>query len=284
MSASVTSNGTLVRDEVQRILINPLSQASMFLRAGSPVFTSNGEPIKIPSLTATFTPSYVAEGSAVAEITPSTSEIELLGSSVYAFKNVIRMSSELVARSFLDVETQFAQRLVTDTARALDSAFFAGSTATTGSPIGLFNMTGVTNAGTVAGTALAKGDLIDMQEDYLTAYADETTSMWAMSPLNWTRIRKFASDNGTGILEPSLADGAPSRLLGAPVMVTKHAPDTAIALFDRTQIAIGHDVSRDQIRLLDQTYAATDEVGVMVQGRWDLKAMNAAAIVKLTIS
>lgn len=284
MSASVSSNGTLVREEIQRILIQPLSQASTFLRIGSPVFTSNGEPIKIPSLTSQLTLAYVAEGSAVNEVTPSTNEIELLGSSVWAFKNVIRMTSELVSRSFLDVETQFGQRLVTDTARSLDNAFFAGGTATQGSPIGLFNMSGFTNAGTVAGTALSKGHLIDVQEDYLTAFADEASAVWAMSPANWTRIRKFASDNGTGILEPSLADGAPNRLLGNPVVVTKHAPDTAIILFDRNQIAVGHDVSRDQIRLLDQTYAATDEIGVSVQGRWDLKPMNAAAIVKLAIS
>lgn len=284
MAVSVSSNSTLSRDDVARILIQPLSQRSTFLRLGSPVFTSNGEPIKIPSLTSELSLSYVAEGSAVNEVTPATSEIELLDSSVFSFKNVVRMTSEIVSRSFLEVENQFAERLVTDTARSLDSAFFAGSTAVTGSPVGLFNMTGFTNAGTAAGTALAKGDLIDMTEDYLSVYADEATATWAMSPANWTRIRKFSSDNGTGILEPSLADGAPSRLLGYPVTVTKHAPDTAIALFDRNQIAVGHDVSRDQIRILDQTYAATDEIGVMVQGRWDVKAMNAEAIVKLTIS
>lgn len=284
MSASTTANGTLIRDEIERILIQPLSQRSEFLRLGCPTFTSNGEPIKIPTLTSELTLSYVAEGSAVNEVTPTTSEIELLGSSVYAWKNTIKMTTEVVSRSFLDVENQFAARLVTDTARSLDNAFFSGSTAVTGSPVGLFNMTGFTNAGTAAGTALAKGDLIDMTEDYLSVYADEATATWAMSPANWTRIRKFSSDNGTGILEPSLADGAPSRLLGYPVTVTGHAPDSAIMLFDRAQVAVGHDVSRDQIRLLDQTYAATDEVGVMVQGRWDIKPMNAEAIVKLTIS
>lgn len=284
MAASTSANSTLSRDEVERILLQPLRARSTFLRAGSPVFTSNGEAIKIPTLTSFGTAAYVAEGSAVAELSPVTSELELLGSSVYSFKSVVKVSTELMSRSFLDVEAQLSQAIVTDTAVKLDYGFYSGSTAVTGSPVGVFNMTGFTNAGTAAGTALAKSHLIDMTEEYLSAYADEASARWIISPTNWARIQKFASDNGTGILTQSLADAAPRALLGLPVTVTPHAPDTAVILYDTAQVAVGHDVSRDIVRVLDQTYADTDEVGIMVQGRWDVKPVNAAAIVKLTIS
>jgi HK97 family phage major capsid protein len=284
MAASVASNSTLTRDEIERILLQPLRARSTFLRAGSPVFTSNGEPIKIPTLQSFGTPAYVAEGSAVSELSPVTNEVELLSSSVYAFKSVVKVTSELMARSFVDVEAQLSQAIVSDTAVKLDYGFYQGGTATTGSPVGLFEMAGFTNAGTAAGTALAKGNLIDMAEDYISAYADEQTARWVLSPVNWARVQKFASDNGTGILQPSLAQGAPRELLGYPVTVTPHAPDTEIMLYDTAQVVVGHDVSRDIVRVLTETYADTDHVGIQVQGRWDVKPVNAAAIVKLTIS
>jgi HK97 family phage major capsid protein len=284
VAASVSSNSTLTRDEIERILIQPLRARSTFLRDPRPIFTSNGEPIKIPTLQSFGTAAYVAEGSAVAEVSPVTSEIELLPSTVWSFKSVVKVTSELMARSFVDVEAQLSQAMVADVAVKLDYGFYAGSTATPGAPVGLFNMTGFTNAGTVAGTALAKGNLIEMTEKYIDAYADEASAQWVVSPANWTRVQKFSSDNGTGILQTSLADGAPRRLLGYPVTVTPHAPDTEIVLHDRGQVAVGHDVSRDVVRVLDQTYAANDLVGIMVQGRWDVQPMNAAAIVKLNIT
>lgn len=282
-SATTSSNATLTRDEVEAILIAPLAQKSTFLRVGFPTFTSNGEPIKIPSLSTFGTATFVAQGSAVPEVAPTTSEIELLSSSVYSLKVMSRVSNELIRQSFLGIQEQFSAKLVSDVTRILDNALWNGGTATTGSPVGLFQMTGFTNAGTVAGTALAKSNLIDMEKNLLDAYADVETSVFAMSPTNWARVQKFASDNGTGILQTSLADAAPTRLLGRPVVVTKHVPDTAIALFDRSQVAVGID-DRASVTLLDQTYGDYDETGIRVTARYDTKAMNAAAIVRLTIS
>lgn len=284
MAATTSGNPTLTRDEIERMLIQPLQQASTFLRVGSPQFTSNGEAVKIPSLTSMGSASYVAEGSAVPDVTPTTSEIELLGSDIYSLKTIVKLSSELVARSFVDVEAQFAQKLVTDTAWAVDRALWQGSTATTGSPTGLFSMTGFVNAGTVAGTAISSGDLIDMTTSYLSAYADESSAVWAISPTNLGRVRKLTDDYGQRILQPSLADGRPNTILGYPYVVTAHVPDSAIALYDKNQIAVGYDRSRASVRILDQTFAANDLIGVMVQSRFDVKPMNAGAIVKKTIS
>lgn len=283
MAASVGSNGTLTADQVQRFLVQPLTQASTFLRLNTPMFVSNGEPIKVPTLTSMGTPTYIAEGSAISDVSPVTSEVELLSSSVYSIKVLAKVSNELVRQSVVNVEAAFSQKLVSDVTRVLDSALWAGSTATTGSPIGLFSMTGFTNAGTVAGTALASGDLFDMEADYLTASADEASAVWALSPTNFTRIRKMTDNYGARVLQPSLAEGAPGTLLGKPYVVSTHIPDTAIALFDRNQIAVGMD-SRASITVLDQTFADYDQTAYRVTARYDVKPLNAAAIVRLAIS
>lgn len=282
-SATTSANSTLTRAEVERILIQPLTQKSTFLRVGFPTFTSNGEPIKVPSLSTFGTATFVAQGTAVPEVTPTTSEIELLSSSVYSLKVMSRVSNELVRQSFLGIEEQFSSKLVSDVSRILDNALWNGGTATTGSPVGLFQVTGFTNAGTVAGTALASGDLFDMEKTYMEAYADVDTSIWALSPVNFTRVRKFTDNYGSRVLQPALSEGAPGTILGHPYVVSKHIPDTAIALIDRSQIAVGMD-NRASVTLLDQTYAAYDETGIRVTARYDTKPMNATAIVKLTIS
>lgn len=280
MANTTVLNSTLTQDQVERLLIMPLTQQSTYLSVGFPVFTSNGEEIKVPSLTSMGTPTYVSEGSAIPEVSASTSEITLLPSSVQALKVITRMSNELVRQSVVAVESAFSMKLTSDVARILDAALWDGD-GTNGAPKGICNFSGITNAGTPSGGTVTVNDLYDMQEAAMDAYVMPTEMTWALSPANFTRIRKLADKEDNKFLTPSLAAGAPATLLGSPYVVTTHMPDDQILLFDRSQVAVGLD-TRASITILDQTYADYDEVGIRVTARYDTAAMNPTAIVSLS--
>jgi len=277
MTNTTSSNSTLTRDQVESLLVMPLTQASTYLSVGFPVFTSSGEPIKVPSLSSMGTPGYVAEGSAIPEVSASTDEIVLLPSTVHSVKTITRVSRELMRQSIVNVEQSFAMKMTSDIARILDAALWNGA-GTAGAPLGIAKFTGVTSAGTAIG-ALTVNVLYDMQEASLEAFVPVGSTTWAMSPANLTRVRKLEDSTGQKFLQPSLSQGAPATLLGNPYVVTSHLPDTAILLFDRQQVAVGMD-DRASITILDQTYANYDEVGIRVTARYDTAALNPTAIVK----
>ena len=279
MAESVTANPTLTQDQVERILLMPLTQVSTYLAAGFPVFTSNGEPIKVPSLSTFGTAGYVTEGSAISEVNATTSEIELLPSTVFSVKALTRVSNELIRQSVVNVEQLFSMKIAGDVARILDAALWNGD-GTGGAPTGMANFAGVTSAGTAAGTVVVD-DLYDMQDAALDAFVQPSAMTWAMSPANFTRIRKLSDSTTQKFMQPSLAEGAPSTLLGSPYIVTSHLPDGTLLLFDRQQVAVGMD-TRASITILDQLYGNYDQVAIRVTARYDTAALNPAAVVKLS--
>lgn len=279
MAESTVLNPTLTQDQVQRILIEPLMQASTYLRQGFPIFSSSGEPIKVPSLSTFGTATYVTQGSAIPEVSASTSEVVFLPATVYALKAITRVSNELVRQAVVNVESAFSMKIVADISRLLDAAMWNG-TGTGGQPLGMARFAGVTSTGTAAGTVTA-AKLYDMQEAAQTAYVEFNATTWAMSPKNFRRIQAMQDLYGRNLLAPSLSQAAPATLLGQPYVVTTHLPDTTILLFDRSQVAVGYD-TRAAITLLDQTYADTDEIGIRVVARYDTAALNPSAVVKLS--
>lgn len=281
--ANTISNATLTQDQVERLLINPLQERSTYMAQGFPVFTSNGEPIKLPRLTSFGTATFVAQGTAIPVVNATTDEVALLPNTVQSIKVLARMSNELVRQSVVNVESAFSRKLVDDVSKVLDEAMWAGGTATTGSPVGMANFPGNVNAGTAAGTAVDSDDLFDMEELGYENNLAMDVARWAMSPKTFTRIRKLTDNYGQRILQPALSEGAPPTLLGHPYTVTTHVPDSSLLLFDPTQIAVGMD-QRASITILDQTFADFDEVAIRVTARYDTKPMNDDAVVQLNIT
>lgn len=280
MAVTTSSNSTLSADIVEAILVKPLAQKSEFLNVGVPVYASDGNPVHLPTLTSIGTAtSFVAEGSEIPEASVATSEAVLLDSSVWSIKTVVKLTRESIDTAAFDAESAFSNAITDRVGQLVDNALWAGGTATAGSPIGLFNMTGFTNAGTAAGTAITASTLVDMDASYRSVYADAASGVWAMSPASWAHVQKI---DGDFLLQPALSEGAPERLLGKPVVVTKRAPDTAIALFDKNRLAVGRAPAT--VTILDQTYADYDVIGIRVTARYDVKPLDPTAIVKLTVS
>lgn len=279
---SAGGNTTLTQAQVESILIQPLAQKSSYLSVGFDSYSSAGEAIKIPTLTTAFSASLVAEGGTISATTPVTSEITLLPSTVYAAKMWLPVSNEILNQSFLSVQQTFGQLLVDAVARKIDAALYNGG-GTGGTALGICQMTGVTNAGTVAGTAITSGTLYDMQNYAELAYTDASQLYWLMSPTTAKRVRNLTDNYGSRVWQPSLAAGSPGTLLGFGYTVTTAMPDTSLILVDRSQVAVGIDTSAS-VTFHPDTLAQQDMSAVRVTFRADTQPKNATGIIRLTLS
>lgn len=275
--ASVTpaSNGTLIADDVQRLLVQPLTQQSTYLSLGMPTFTSPGQPIKIPTVTSIGTATFAGAGSAIAEATVSTSEVELLPSTVWAAKRSIKVSNESLSQAVTNLESNFGSTLITELRRLVDENLWRGN-GTNGAPTGMANFANNIAYSTAVGTA-TPDDLYSMiemaQENDL---ADETLH-WAVSPTMLKRIRVMSDTTGRSLIDGSLSDGAPSRILGIPYTRTNHVDDSVLMLFDRAQVAVGVD-STASLFITPHRYADTGETAIIGTFRADTAPMNAAVV------
>jgi HK97 family phage major capsid protein len=170
---------------------------------------------------------------------------------------------------------------VSDVSQLIDAALYNGA-GSGGAPLGVFGITGFTNAGTVAGTAIAASNLYGMVESYELSYGNGDSAVWMLHPTTAKRIRLMEDTAGQLVLEPSLAKGIPATILGIPYVVTVNAPSTALLLADRQQLAVGRAPAH--VTILDQTFADYGQIGISVSARYDVKALNAAALIKLTLS
>ena len=276
-----TSNGTLIADEVQRLLVQPLTQQSTYLSLGMPTFTSPGQPIKVPSLSSIGTATFAGAGSAIAEATVSTSEVELLPSTVWAAKRSIRVSNESLAQAVTNLESNFGSTLITELRRLVDENLWRGD-GTSGAPTGMVNFANNISHGTAVGTATTD-DLYSMIETAQENDLADATLHWAMSPAMLKRIRTLSDSTGRSLIDGSLSDGAPARILGIGYTRTNHIDDDTLVLFDKAQVAVGVD-STASLFITPHRYADTGETAIIGTFRADTAPMNAAVVIATGIT
>jgi len=275
----------ITTEQVLNFLIRPLEEASVFLASGPRIYDTDGSPIRIPKLASMGTPNFTAEGSAIAEVDPSFSEVTLMPSSIRPVSSITRFSNQLARQSVIDLTTSLQSKMVRDVADVLDSAFITGDgggTAKT-SPKGLLNYSGITVAGSALGTATTD-DLYDMVGAALDANVSLAGLRWMLSPTDFVALHKLKDGDGRGLVVPDPTNGAINRLLGFPVTVTKKMPSTAsggtatVALVDFSQIAVARDLA-PSVTILPERYAEFDQQAIRVITRWDAAPLNPEAVV-----
>lgn len=283
MAITTSNSSELTQEIVQRILVQPLEAASVFLAAGPRIFESDGSPVRIPRLNAPGTATFIAEGSAIAEADHDFGEIELLASSMKSVKVLTRVSNELRRQSVIALDTALRDRLVTDVATALDKAFVNGTA--TNEPKGILHYDGVTVAGSAIGTA-TPDHLYTAMQAALDANVNVANTRWMMTPRDFVALHKLKDNEGRYLISPNPSNGATSTLLGLPVTVTSRIPGgttggtATVVLADFSQIAVARDQA-PQVTILDQTYGDYDQTAIRVTARYDAAPMNAAAVVLL---
>lgn len=283
--ASTATAPELTAEQVQRILVAPLEEASRFLAAGPRVFDTDGSQVRIPKLGGPTDPSWHGENEQISEVDVEFDEIVLLPSTMKSVKTLTRFSNELARQSVVALDAALRDRLVKDVASKLDTALIA-STVTDGTqPTGLLNYTGTQQITGVG--AISLDHLHDAEGLALAANVDTGKLRWFMRPETLMAVRKLKDGQQRYQLQPDPTVTSGYTLLGHPVTVTSRIPTagtttvtTAAVLADFSQIAVARDLA-PSVKVLDQTFGDYDQQAIRVVARYDAGPLNAEAVVIL---
>jgi HK97 family phage major capsid protein len=158
-------------------------------------------------------------------------------------------SQAMLDDAAFDVEAWLAQEIATEFARAEGAAFVNGSgvnrpkgflaapTAIQVDSIRPFGTLQVIHTGVAGGFpgANPQDRLIDLVQSLRPPYRQG--AVFVMNSATAARIRKFKTDDGAFLWQPSLTSGQPDSLLGYPVVEAEDMPDVAA---DSLSIAYGN--------------------------------------------
>jgi HK97 family phage major capsid protein len=220
---------------------------------------------------------FVAAGAQITDSSVDFTEVTLLPSNLQALKVLTRVSNELIRQSVVGLEAVLQQRLVADTALALDAALWNGAGASN-------TVKGILQATGIATGVLDQADpdtIIDgitlAQENFVTP------THLVMRAGTFAKLRKLkvGTTDARYLLNPNLHDGTQLSLFGYPVIITSHVPAAAVAIVDFTKVVVARDVDAE-VKILDQTWGDYDSVGIRCVTRYDAALTNGKAVTLLT--
>jgi HK97 family phage major capsid protein len=217
------------------------------------------------------------EGSAISE-TDLVFGQRQLGSFMYTSK-LIRASYQFLQDTGVDAEGYIARKIGERLGRIYNTHATVGTG--TAQPQGI--VTGASAGATAAATGVvAYDDLLNLQHSVDVAYRNGAAFM--MHDLVLKEVRKLKDEDKRPLWEPSLQAGAPSSLLGSPVVVNNDmassvATTAKTVLFGNLASAyVWRTVSGGQLVRLDERYADFLQVGFFGFSRADGLVQDPAAI------
>ena len=279
MAVSTTTAPELTAEQVQKILVQPLAEQSIFLASGPRIFDTNGSAVRIPKMGGPITPAWHGQNELITEQDPTFDEVLLLPDTMKSVKVITRFSNELARQSIVALDTALQDRLVTDVASTLDAAFFGSTGDGISTPQGMLAWAGTQELAVTS--ALDLDILLDAWGKALEANVNLSTLQWFMRPTDFTALRKVKDLNEQYLLQPDpTADGV-FRLWGSKVNITTRIAAGNVVLADMSQVAVARDLA-PSVKVLTERYADYDQQALRVVARYDAKPLNAEAIVKIT--
>lgn len=271
MTETTTTNPELLREQVSSLLIQPLEAASVVLAAGPRIFDT-ASPLRIPKLVSSTEPEWVGESELIPEHDVDFDEVKLMPTDRKSVKTLIRFSNELLRQSVIGLDSVLKDRLVSDVARKLDTAFLTGDGADN-SVTGIINQPGVQEATLDASDPDSFLDALA-----LASAAEVSPNRWFLSGADFTTIRKVKDGSQRYILESDITRDATHRLFGVPVTVTNKLDAGTAVLANMGEVAIARDTN-PTVKLLDQRYAEFDEQAIRVTARYDLGLLRPEGVI-----
>lgn len=277
MTLSTSNASALTAEQVQKILVKPLEDKSVFLASGPRIFDTDGSPIRIPKLGGEFSPEWVGENELIpVEDDLAFDEITLMPSTMKSVKTITRFSNELARQSVVSLDATLKDRLVTDVANKLDRQFLSALGDGITTPKGILSYAGQTID---AAGALTLDTLLDAWSLALSSNVDTSRLRYFMSPATFTSLRKIKDTSGQYVVNQDPTADATFRLFGTPVTITGRIGDAgSVILADMSQIAVARDVN-SEVKLLTERYADYDQLALRVVSRFDVAPLNDEAII-----
>ena len=268
-----SKGGYLVPEEFEKRVIEKLTELNV-IRQNAHVITTSGTH-NIPVEASAGEAAWIDEEGEYQGTDPAFGQVVL---NAYKVGQMIKVSDELLEDASFDLETYIADQLSKAIATAEEAAFCTGNG--TKKPIGIFTADGgETGVTTAAADKITADEILDLVYSLKAPYRKKAKFYLADGTIKL--VRKLKDGNGNYIWQPALTEGQPDRLCGFPVEATQ-APAVAagayvIAFADLDYYWIA-DRSGVDLRRLDQTYAATGQVGFRGSRRVDAKPVVKEAI------
>lgn len=276
MTVDSTNANELIREQVASMLVQPLAAASVILGVtpGPTIFNSS-EPLRIPTMTGNFNPSWVGENELIPEEDHlDFGEIELMPTSRKSIKTIVRVSNELIRMATIGVSQVLQNRIVADVRDKLDTALLMGDGAGD-------TVTGILEQDQVTRAPFTPADPDTVLDGLAWLAGNEVTpNRLIMNGGDFFRIRKLKDADGRGLLQTDLTGGATYALHGTPVSVSNKVPEGKAILADMSQIAVVRDEDA-RVTLLPERYAEYDQAGIRVTTRYDLGLIRPEAVLIL---
>ena len=280
--AGGATTATLTPAQVQKVLVQPLQAASIFLRQGVHFYDSNGAPVRVPKAPVPneASPTFVAEGADIPTLEYNFDELVLLPSTMKSIKTWTPFTNELARQFVVSLDAALQARLVADVAGKLDNVLLTSAVTDKTQPLGLEHYAGIQTMATVG--AVSIDVLYDAEELALAASVNENSLRWIIRTPEWKKIRKLkASGSGEYLVQPDPTKRAARTLLGYPATISNRLSSGVAVLADFSQIAVARDLT-PTVRIFDQTLAKSDSLAIRVVTRYDALPENPQAVVLLT--
>jgi HK97 family phage major capsid protein len=134
-----------------------------------------------------------------------------------------------------DIEAAVLRELQQCVAAVLEAGFLVGS-GSDDQPLGLIHTPGI-GTETFAGAVPTLAELVAMVEDYADADGDLAAARWLLHPSHLADLLKAQVDPNGGELIVEYIDGA-HRILGLPVVTTRHLTEGKHLLLDPSAVAL----------------------------------------------
>lgn len=275
-----SAGGYLVPDEWSDQIVKSLIEQTSLLDVANVLRTSAGNPIHIPIVTADEVTAAIAEEGDYSDLASTLSEAVL---GAWKAGYVVKVSEELVSDSAFDVSSFVRDQAARSIGKKLSAWLVTGAGTT--EPQGIAKATvGVTTA---SSTAITADELIDQQHKVTAPY--RASAHWFLADSALKLARKLTgSGSGDYLLQPGLSAGAPATLLGNPVHVEAFdavAAGKIVGVFGDPRGFTIRQAGGINVRVLDQTFAETGQVGYRVDIRIDsaITDTNALSALKMKV-
>jgi len=271
-----SEGGYLVPDEFEGRLIQKLTENNVIRSLCNVIQTSYGER-KIPVVASEGAADWVDEEGSYPLSDDSFAQITL---DAYKVATMIKVSEELLADSFFNIESYVSEQFGKRIGDAEESAFLTGNGVR--KPTGILNATGGADIGvtsTVA-TNISADEIIDLVYALKAPY--RKNAVFVMNDSTVKLIRKLKDGEGQYLWKPGITENAPDMILGHRIITSEFMP--AVAAGNKT-IAFGDfsfywiaDRQGRMFKRLNELFATTGQVGFLASQRVDGKLILPEAI------
>lgn len=262
-----TTGGFLAPPEFDTTIIKGFVAYSP-MRQYARVRQTSARSVQMAKRTGTITAQWVGEKTTRTELTGySLGRVEIPTNEMYA---LVLISEQDLEDPVFDIETEIRSEFSEQFGVAEGKAFLSGDSSL--QPQGILKHTGIKDIHSTSAGAILSDSLMDCLYDLPDVYAAQ--ARWYMQRKTIGAVRKLRYTVGTNeyIWEPSIQPGAPSQLLGVPVVEVADMP--AIAT-DADAILLG-DLARAYVILnrvgmtfkrLSERWVENSQIGIYARMR-----------------